>query len=93
MRKFFDEQSGATLHMDRFYGFSDAGGIAGSHDGYETAGHAIAAVGEEHGGPVDISCSPEDLGSFMYCVLSGQEYVDRIQKVDDLSTYGHFVEE
>jgi hypothetical protein len=91
--KFFDEESGATLEMDRYYGFSDSGGIAGSHEGYPTAGHAIAAIGEEYGAPVDISCSPEDLGSFQIAVITGQQYVDRIQAVDVLSTYGHFVEE
>lgn len=90
--KFFDEPSGATLSMDRYYGFCDAGGLAGSFDGYESVGHAIAAIGSENGGPMDISCSPDDLGSFQVCVLTGQQYVDRIKQVDTLSTYGHFVE-
>ena len=91
--KFYDEQSGATLHMDRFYGFGDAGGIAGSFDGYDNMLGALVAIRAIHeGADVDISSDPKDLGVSNVCVLSGQQYVDQLKQFGSLEDYGHFVE-
>jgi hypothetical protein len=69
---FFDESSGADLKPDRFYGFGDAGGIAGSFDGYATADEAVAAIAPDYGTPAR---GREHLGDAAIAVMSGREYV------------------
>jgi hypothetical protein len=93
--KFFDEASGATLRMDRYYGFGDAGGLAGSFEGYESVEAAKQAIAPEHGYlEEEIASEPELLGAVAICVLSGQQYVDQLQKAEpgNLRIFGYFVD-
>lgn len=93
-RRFFDEQSGALITMGRYYGFGDAGGLAGSFDGYETAEQCLEVVRKDHTN--DTSTSPDDLGRVAVCVLTGQQYVDQLKKVEpdylETGIFGYFVD-
>lgn len=90
VRQFRDEQSGHTIKLHRFYGFGDAGGLAGDADGYPTRELAIQAIGQEHEKSA-IGTSPTELGEVAICVLSGAEFVARLQQIDNLAEYGRFV--
>jgi len=94
--KFFDTESGATILMDRFYGFGDAGGIAGSFDGYATQEEAISEIAKEHGS-YGIGTKPSELGSCAICILNGQQFVDQLRSLDPsdadhINIYGHFID-
>jgi hypothetical protein len=75
-----DAQSGALIQAERWYGFSDSGGLWGSRSGYETLERAQACLTED--APDDdgsvFSTNPEDLGSVACCILTGRQYVDRL---------------
>lgn len=90
VRQFRDEQSGHTIMLHRFYGFGDAGGLAGDADGYPTRELAIQAIGREHDKSA-IGTLPAELGEVAICVLSGAEFVARLQQIDNLAEYGRFV--
>lgn len=85
--KFYDETSGLWLKGHRYYGFYDAGGLAGDSDGYPTRESAIEAIGQEHDKSA-IGTLPEQLGDAAVTVLSGNEFIAQLQKIDRLSTYG-----
>lgn len=100
MWPFFDDASGAKIQKDKFYGFSDAGGLAGSFSGYDTRREAIADIMDKY----DIhfieadsyfGATPEDLGDNAVTVLSGEEYVNRLKFIcgdlQPLSFYGYWV--
>lgn len=100
-----DAQSGAKLAADRWYGFSDSGGLCSSFDGYDTAEACrVACVADwggetEEDGGVSFSTAPEDLGGVAICVLTGRQYVDRLYALAgpggsgwELSDYGHWSE-
>lgn len=89
---FYDETSGATLKMDRYYGFGDAGGLAGSFDGYESANDCAKAIALEGTSLNEMSLDPSKLGEVSVCILTGQQFVDRLATLDDISEFGHFVE-
>lgn len=93
-----DGQSGAKIYPDRYYGFSDSGGLADSFIGYETA-QACRAACEAEWPDADFGATPEDLGGVSICILSGRQYVDRLYELCrrggsgwDLSDYGHWTE-
>lgn len=95
MKVFIDEQSGATIRMDRYYGFAEGGGLAGSFAGYDSMLGALVAIRKDYDG--DTSCRAEDLGSVSICILTGQEYVDHLRTLDPsdpdhINIYGHFEE-
>lgn len=75
-RVFWDETSGSDLQRERFYGFSDAGGLVGGDEGYETRESAIQACKAE--GETEIGIEPENLGDCAVSVLSADEYVKRL---------------
>jgi hypothetical protein len=82
------------LLADRFYGFGDAGGLAGSFDGYTSREEAVKAIKAEYG--IDeIGTEPDHLGDYATSVLSGREFIDRIYTIgeDDVSflfDYGYW---
>jgi hypothetical protein len=93
-KRFFDESSGATLHMDRYYGFADGGGLAGSFDGYDSYLGAAIAIKAEYGDD-DTSTDPKDLGDVAICIITGQQYIDRLKKVGgeaNIGVFGYFVD-
>lgn len=90
-QKFFDEQSGAILHMDRYYGFCDAGGLAGSFDGHVSAELASAVISHEYEG-CTVSTDPKELGSEAIVVMTGQQFVNELSTRGSLSDWGHFVD-
>jgi hypothetical protein len=90
VQHFFDEQSGAILKLHRYYGFSDAGGLVGSFDGYESEEAAIADV-EQPGPCMDITTDSSHLGDASCCVLSGEVYVARLRELGDLAVYGRML--
>jgi hypothetical protein len=77
---FKDLASGARIYKDRFYGFGDAGGLAGSFEGYETREEAINHIKTEYE-EGELGTKPEDLGSYGITVLSGEEYVNRLKTI------------
>lgn len=84
MWPFFDESSGAKIQRDKFYGFGDAGGIAGSFDGYDSRREAISAIMEDYEvqfieADSYFGVNPEDLGDNCVTVLTGEEYVNRLR--------------
>jgi hypothetical protein len=87
---FFDETSGANIQRDRYYGFCDSGGLAGKFEGYATRQECIDHCTRGWFG--DISGQPEELGAVAVCALSGEEFVNRLMQVDELSEYGYIVE-
>lgn len=90
VRQFFDEESGQTISLHRFYGFYDAGGLAGDSNGYLTREEAISAIRQEYD-ESSIGTSPEQLGDAAVCVLSGEEFVAQLQRIDEIAAYGRFV--
>jgi hypothetical protein len=88
---FADESSGATIKRERYYGFGDAGGLAGSFDGYDTREAALEDIAKEHDG--EFGTKPEHLGEYSVTVLSGEEYIGRLQTLDAEGAhfYGKFV--
>lgn len=89
--------SGAKLEADRYYGFSDSGGLCGYVAGYDTQASAVNALALEYGEPFAQwgSTKPEDLGGVGCCVLTGRQYVDRLYELCkpggsgwELSEYG-----
>lgn len=78
-QSFFDEQSGATLKLNRYYGFGDAGSLAGSFEGYATLDEAIQDIRKEY--PEDqLGTAPEQLGEVAICILSGTQFAERLTK-------------
>jgi hypothetical protein len=78
----FDEQSGATLFLDRYYGFGDAGSLAGSFDGYSSSTEALIDILEQY--PREsLSTDPEQLGEVSICVLTARQYVERRRELED----------
>ena len=91
MSKFYDEQSGATLAMDRYYGFLDSGGLAGSFDGYDSRAEVVAAMAAEFY-VYDVGTKPEQLGDSGICVLTGREYVNQLLTLgESIDFWGKFV--
>jgi hypothetical protein len=90
--KFFDETSGHWIKGHLCYGFYDAGGIALGGAGCPTKEACIQAIKTtgDYTDTSSFSTRPEDLGKFAICVLSGEEFVARLQQVDRFSAYGRF---
>jgi hypothetical protein len=89
VKKFYDETSGLIIKCHRFYGFWDAGGVAGTPEGYATQEDAVAAMAELCDG--DYSTEAAELGSISLCILSGEAFIAQLQKVDRVSAYGRMV--
>lgn len=94
-RVFWDEQSGIDIKRERFYGFGDAGGIAGGGQGHETREAAIHAVmADDDCSEAVIGVKPDQLGDNAVTVLSGDEYVQRLHVLcpEGAYFYGTFKE-
>lgn len=81
---FHDLQSGAKLEETRFYGFGDAGGLAGKFEGYNTLEEAIKDIIEDYDiDEVDIGTKQDDLGGYSVTVLTGRAFVDQLYVICD----------
>lgn len=77
-----DSTSGAIIQEDRFYGFGDAGGLAGSFEGYVTATVAINDIVNDYGqAPEWLSFKPEDLGSVAITVITGRDFITQLYRI------------
>lgn len=82
---FYVESCGIEIEENRFYGFGDAGGLAGSSKGYvnrEEAIQDIVARGQAYSAD-DCGTKPEHLGDYPVAVLSGREFVNRLKEIGE----------
>lgn len=90
---FILEENGTKIKENMFYGFYDCGGVFNS-SGYENQEDAVRNISRFYGESAksDISTEPSDLGSVAICILSGRQFVTRLQMIqdEDISDYGRW---
>lgn len=81
---------GTVIHGDRYYGFPDSGGVYGKVEGYTNYRDALTGIsfvaksfGIEVEDMVDyISSKPDELGSVGVCILTGIQFVDKLDEIE-----------
>lgn len=82
---FIERSTGRAIHQNLYYGFYDSGGICDGE--YETEAMALAMIDVDG----SVSTSPEDLGEVAVCILTGQQFIDRLTALGiDEATYGNW---
>jgi hypothetical protein len=90
---FFLSATESPIEKDRYYGFVNPTGINGEINGYTTLVEALEDISDH--GPIEcISSNPNDLGDATVCVLTGRQYIDRLEEIDPDSVidYGQWSE-
>ncbi|BCG50279.1 hypothetical protein [Ralstonia phage RP13] len=88
---FHDETSGAYIQENKYYAFGDAGGLAGSFDGYDNLQQCVDAVSEDHDSS-DFTYKRDELGSSAITILTGREFVNRLYELGGTQDYGKWSE-